>query len=369
MNRFWAFVKKEFLHIFRDYRTMMILFAMPVVQILIFGFVITSEIQDASIAVLDKSKDEVTQQLTNKMMASGYFKVERYLQNESQLEEAFKADRVKMAVVFEPDFAHRFYKDGMAKVQLVADAADANTARLLTGYAEGIIATFQREQNALDITGIKRIIPEVRMYYNENLDGVFMSVPGIMAMILMLVSAMMTSISITREKEFGSMEVLLISPLKPYQIILGKVAPYVLLALINAVSILIMGYWVFQVPIKGSLVLLLFESLLFIILALSLGIFISTVAKNQMVAMFMSMFGLMLPTILLSGFIFPIENMPMLLQLLSNIMPPRWFIIIIKSVMLKGVGLTYIWKETLILMVFITVFVSLSVKKFKIRLE
>ncbi|MGV8826863.1 MAG: ABC transporter permease [Breznakibacter sp.] len=369
MNRFWAFVKKEFLHIFRDYRTMLFLFAMPVAQILIFGFVVSSEIKEARIAVLDQSKDEVTRELTQKIMASGYFKMARILQSEAQLEEAFRLDRVKMVMVFEPDFANRFHRDGEAVVQLIADASDANTARLLTGYAEGVMSDYQLRQNQLAMASVKQIIPDVRMFYNENLDGVFMSVPGIMAMILMLVSAMMTSISITREKEFGSMEVLLISPLKPYQIILGKVAPYVLIALINAISILLMGYFVFHVPVKGSLVLLLFESLLFTILALSLGIFISTVAKNQMVAMFMSMFGLMLPTILLSGFIYPIENMPLPLQLFSNLMPPRWFVVIVKSVMLKGVGLRQIWMETLVLVGFILLFVGLSVKKFNIRLE
>lgn len=369
MKRFKAFVKKEFLHIFRDSRTMLILFAMPMVQILIFGFVITSEIQNASIAVLDKSKDELTQEAIQKLVSSGYFRLDHYLRSEQDLETAFKRDRVKMIVVFEPNFAKQFYSEKQANVQLITDASDANTARILSTYASGIFNRFQAEHNTPDGKNNSIINTEVRMFYNENLDGVYMSVPGIMAMILMLVSAMMTSISITREKEFGSMEVLLISPLKPFQIILGKVTPYIFLALINALSILAMGYWVFQVPIKGSLFLLLFEATLFTILALSLGIFISTVAKNQMVAMFMSMFGLMLPTILLSGFIFPIENMPLPLRVLSNIIPPRWFIIIIKKVMLKGAGIAYVWKETLILLGFIIVFVGLSIKKFKVRVE
>jgi len=368
MNRFLAFVRKEFLHIFRDYRTMMILFMMPIVQILIFGYVISTEIKDADIAFLDKSKDEVTTDIKNRLTASGYFKLARVLQEDAEIEDAFNKDRVKMVVVFEPGFANSFIKEGVAKVQLLADASDANTARLLTSYSQNIMLQYQQEKNG--IQGIKKmIIPEVRMFYNENLDGVYMSVPGIMAMILMLVSAMMTSISITREKEFGSMEVLLISPLKPIQIILGKVAPYMFLSLVNAVTILLTAYFVFKVPINGSLVLLMAECLLFIILALSLGIFISTVAKNQMVAMFVSMFALMLPTILLSGFIFPIENMPLPLQVISQLMPPKWFIIIIKKVMLKGLGFGYVWKETLVLLAMISAFILLSVKKFKVRIE
>ncbi|TAJ13194.1 ABC transporter permease [Marinilabiliaceae bacterium JC017] len=369
MNRFWAFVKKEFYHIFRDYRTMLILFAMPVAQVLIFGFVISMEVKDARIAILDKSKDEVTRDITGRLLSSGYFKAGGYLDSEKEIGDAFNFDRVKMVVVFEPDFSQHLNKDGHGAIQLIADAADANTARLLTTYCEGILAGYQQEINQSQLSAAKLLVPEVRMFYNESLDDVFMSIPGIMAMILLLVSAMMTSISITREKEFGSMEVLLISPLKPFQIIIGKVAPYVGLALINAISIILMGYFVFHMPVKGSVVLLLFECLLFTILALSLGIFISTIAKNQMVAMFISMFGLMLPTILLSGFIFPIENMPLPLQILSQIMPPKWFIVIVKKVMLKGVGLAYVWKETLIIIGYIVFFVTVSVKKFKIRLE
>lgn len=363
MNRFIAFVKKEFLHIFRDYRTMLILFIMPIVQILIFGFAITTEIQNASIAILDKSKDEVTRELTQKLLSSGYFTAEVILTSESEIESSFKNDRAKMVVVYESNFSQNLEKSGKAKVQLVCDASDPNVARILSQYAQGIFSSYTAKG---DLMGIQ---PEVRMFYNENLDGVYMSIPGIMAMILMLVSAMMTSISITREKEFGSMEVLLISPLKPLQIILGKVTPYVMMALINAVSIIALGYWVFGVPVKGSIVLLLMECLLFTILALSLGILISTIAKNQMVAMFMSMFGLMLPVILLSGFIFPIDNMPWPLRFLSNIIPPKWFIIIVKTIMLKGGGLQYIWKETLILLGFAVLFVTISVKKFKIRLQ
>jgi ABC-2 type transport system permease protein len=369
MNRFFAFVKKEFFHIFRDGRTMLILFAMPVAQILMFGFVITTEINDARIAILDKSNDEVTRQLTNRILSSGYFKLSKRLHAESEIEGAFLNDRVKMVVVFESSFARRLQNENRGMVQLIADASDANTARLLCNYCEGICMDYQMEINGEGLTELKSIQPDVRMVYNESLEGVFMSVPGIMAMILMLVSAMMTSISITREKEFGSMEVLLISPLRPIQIILGKVTPYVLLALINAITILLLGYFVFQVPVKGSIAVLLFENLLFILLALSLGIFISTIAKNQMVAMFISMFALMLPTILLSGFIFPIENMPWPLQWLSYIMPPRWFIIVIKAIMLKGLGLMSIWRETLVLCGFIALFMALSIKNFKVRLQ
>lgn len=208
-----------------------------------------------------------------------------------------------------------------------------------------------------------------RMFYNEEMEGVYMFVPGLMALILILISALMTSVTITREKEFGTMELLLASPLKPREIILGKVTPYVLLSFVNAMTIVLMGYLVFNVPVAGSLWLLMFECMLYITLALSLGVLISTNAKTQQMAMFISLMGLMLPTLILSGFIFPIDNMPKVLQWFSAIMPARWFIVVVKNIMLKGTGFAYIWKETLIMLGMTIFFILASVKRFKIRLN
>jgi ABC-2 type transport system permease protein len=207
------------------------------------------------------------------------------------------------------------------------------------------------------------------MVYNPELKSVYMFVPGVMTIILMLVSAMMTSISITREKELGTMEILLVSPLKPLQVIVGKVFPYIFLSVINAIVIVVLSIFIFKMPIEGSLLLLAFESVLFIISALALGILISTISATQQTAMMISLMGLMLPVILLSGFIFPIASMPLPLQVISNIIPAKWFIIIIKGIMLKGVGLEYVWKETLILVGMTAFFMAISVKKYKIRLE
>jgi ABC-2 type transport system permease protein len=196
-----------------------------------------------------------------------------------------------------------------------------------------------------------------------------MFVPGVMTIILMLVSAMMTSISITKEKELGTMEILLVSPLNPIQVIVGKVVPYILLSIINAAVIILLSIFVFKMPVQGSLFLLGAESTLFIVNALSLGLLISTISSTQQTAMMISLMGLMLPVILLSGFIFPISSMPLPLQLISNIIPAKWFIMILKGIMLKGVGLAYVWKETLILIGMTIFFIALSVKKYKIRLE
>jgi ABC-2 type transport system permease protein len=213
------------------------------------------------------------------------------------------------------------------------------------------------------------IAPEVKMFYNPELRSHFMFVPGVVTLILILICALMTSVTITREKEFGTMEVLLVSPLRPVQIILGKVMPYFLLSFINVLLILLLSWLVFSLPVKGSLILLLAETMLYILMSLSLGILISTVSSNMQQAIFISLIGLMLPTVLLSGFIFPIENMPKVYDYISSILPPRYFIIIIKNIMIKGTGLAFIWKETLILTVMTVFFITLSVRKFKIRLE
>jgi ABC-2 type transport system permease protein len=259
-------------------------------------------------------------------------------------------------------------RENRADIKLIADASDANSAQLSLTYLQGVLMSYFQSVNQ-DMQLPWSVHVESRMFYNEELRGVYMFVPGLMAMILMLISAMMTSVTITREKELGTMELLLASPLKPREIILGKVTPYVVLSLVNALTIVLLGYLVFDVPVVGSIWLLMLECLLFITLALSLGVLISTNAKTQQVAMFMSMLGLMLPTILLSGFIFPIDNMPKVLQWISAIMPPRWFIVIVKNIMLKGAGFAFIWKETLILLGMTFLLIMASVKRFKIRLN
>lgn len=368
MNRFWGFVIKEFYHIFRDKRTMLVLFGMPIAQMLLFGFVVTNEIKDANIAFLDFSKDNVTRQLILKILSSGYFKLDGYLENTSQIEEAFRKGDVKEVVVFENGFAEKMKKEGVAHLQVLADASDANTASLLTNYTSAIVLDYVSKLNQ-GVQVPMQIITEVRMKFNEQLKGVYMFIPGIMAMILMLISALLTSISLVREKELGTMEVLLVSPLKPIQILIGKVTPYVLLSFINANVIILLGSLIFGMPVQGSLILLLGETILYILLALSLGILISSLTNSQQTALMISQLALILPTILLSGFIFPISNMPWILQALCQILPPRWFIVIIKDIMLKGTGFYYVWFQTLILVIMIGVFIFISYKKFKIRLE
>ncbi len=368
MKRMRAFIQKEFYHIFRDRRSLLILLGMPVVLVTLFGFAITNEIQNADLVVLDASKDEMSTEITRKMLASGYFQLHKEVQNIEEVKESFINSKTKLAIVYPNLHSHDFQKEGLTQIQLLADATDPNTATTLINYASAIINQYGAEMNSPQM--IKPLIQtEVKMLYNPRLKSVFMFVPGVMTIILMLVSAMMTSIAITREKELGTMEVLLVSPLRPAVIVVGKVIPYITLAFFNTLVILFLGTFVFGMPIEGNLVLLLAECVLFVMTSLALGILISTRTNSQQVAMMISLIALMLPTVLLSGFIFPIESMPWPLQWLSNVIPAKWFIIIIKNIMLKGTGMDFIWKETLVLAGMTMVFIAASVRNFKIRLE
>ncbi len=368
MNRFFGFVKKEFQHIFRDVRTLIILFGLPIVMIILFGFVVTTEIRDVEVGIWDRSMDQASIQATQKIFSSGYFVSAGYIDHEEEIGELFRSGRARIVVVFEEGFERNLQRENRAAINLITDASDANTAQLSLTYIQGVLMSYFQSMNQ-DVVVPWAVNVNSRMFYNEEMKGVYMFIPGLMALILMLISALMTSVTIAREKEFGTMELLLASPLKPREIILGKVTPYVLLSFVNAMTIVLLGRIVFDVPVMGSLWLLMLECMLYITLALSLGVLISTSVKTQQMAMFISMLGLMLPTILLSGFIFPIENMPKVLQWFSTIMPARWFIVIVKNIMLKGTGMAFIWKETLIMLGMTLFFILASVRRFKIRLN
>lgn len=369
IKRFFAFVKKEFLHIFRDKKTLLILFGMPIIQILLFGFAITNELKEVRIGILDKSKDEITQKIIQKLLSSGYFKLEKIFEHENEIEQEFRKGKLKEVIIFEQNFGKKLYSENNANVQLIIDASDPNMGNLIKTYTSGIIQDFQK---TLFDDGVKNnsfINTDIKMLYNPSLKSVYMSIPGLMAMILMLVCALMTSISIVKEKELGTMEILLASPLKPLQIIAGKVIPYSILAFINVITIIFLSITVFKINIEGSTALLIGASTLFVIMSLCLGIMFSTITNNQQTAMMLSLVALMLPTVVLSGFLFPIENMPRQLQIITNIIPAKWFVIIIKDIMMKGVDFFEVWKEIMILFGMTCFFIFVSMKKFKIRLE
>jgi ABC-2 type transport system permease protein len=367
MKQFITFVRKEFAHVLRDRKTLLILFGMPVMQILIFGFALTNEVKNCKIVIVDQAKDQATQELITRIGASRYFEIEKQAMNNHQIEDAFKGGLIKLAVVFPANFNEDLMHQNKAQVQIIADASDPNTANTLTNYVSSIIMDYQSELNR-NAAAPYRIVPEMRMLYNPQLKGVHNFVPGVMALVLMLVCVMMTAISIVREKETGTMEILLVSPFKPLMVIVSKAIPYLLLSLVNVVTILLLSVFVLDLPVNGSILLLFAESTLFIITCLCLGIFISVRTNSQQVAMLISLMGMLLPTVLFSGFMFPIENMPLPLQIISNIVPAKWFYIIVKSIMIKGLGITAIWKETSILVGITLFFLIVSLKNFNIRL-
>jgi len=367
MKQFISFIKKEFHHILRDPKTMLILLGMPIVEIIIFGFALTNEVKNSKIDVFDQSKDVATKELIQEIDASRYFNIERSLSSGADIDKEFKKGEIKMIIVFPENFYNDLLHFNKAQVQLIADASDPNVANTLTNYATSIIMDYQKRLTN-DLKYPYAIHTEIRMLYNPELKGAYSFVPGVMAMVLMLVCTMMTAITIVREKETGTMEVLLVSPVQPLKIIVAKAIPYLLLSVINIISILLLSVFVLGVPINGSLTLLFVMSILFTLTSLSLGLLISSVTDKQQTAMFAALVGLFLPTVMLSGFMFPIENMPLPLRIISNAVPAKWFYNIVRSVMIKGVGFSFIWKEVFILTGMMILFIIISIKTFKIRL-
>lgn len=368
MRQLIVFVKKEFLHVFRDRKTLLMLFGLPIAQIVLFGFALSNEIKNSNIVVMDYSKDPVTTQLTQQITSSKYFKVAQNLKSATQLESAFRKGTIKMAVIFPERFGDDLIKTGRATMQVIADASDPNQATTINNYLTQIVATYN--SNLAKASGQPlQIQAETRMLYNPELRGAPNFVPGVMALVLMLVCTMMTSVSIVREKELGTMEILLVSPFKTVYIIIAKLMPNLLISIANLFIILLLSKVFLDLPVKGSILLLLFDSILFILTSLSIGLLLSINAQTQQAAMMSSLMGMMLPTMLLTGFLFPIENMPLVLQWLSNAVPSRWYFIIVKNVMLKGLGLESVWKESLILAAMSVFLFTVSIRRFKTRLQ
>ena len=367
MKQFIAFVRKEFFHIFRDRRTMLILLGMPVVQIILFGFAISTEVKNVRVAVLDPNNDVMTRRIVDRINASEYFMVTRLLHSPQEVEKAFREGDTDLAIVFGTQFADRLYA-GDAEIQLITDATDPNMATTQVNYATGIIASVQQEMMPAGVS-VPTIVPDVKLLYNPQMKSTYNFVPGVMGLILMLICAMMTSISIVREKETGTMEILLVSPVRPLFVILSKAVPYFVLSFINLITILLLSVYVLHVPVAGSLFWLIIVSLLFIFVSLALGLLISSVTRTQVAAMLASGLILMMPTMILSGMIFPIESMPLVLQVISDVLPARWYIQAVRKLMIEGVDVAFVVKEIIILAFMAIVLITISFNKFKNRLE
>jgi ABC-2 type transport system permease protein len=367
MNALRGLLRKEMYHILRDRRTLAVLTLMPILQVVLFGFAIRTDIDHVKLVVVDPAPDQATLELRSRFTGAGVFTIVKVQPTTNGLDELFQRYRANEAVVFQAGFADRLARGLPAGVQVITDGTEPNIGSAVQAYALAVIQSYEQEQLARGLA--VRIIPEVRMRFNPTRESSNLFVPGLIALVLTIVSALMTAISLTREKETGTMETLLASPLHPVQIIVGKVAPYLVIGFVSALVVIFEAQMLFKVPVRGSLLLLLAEALLFILVSLSLGMLISARTSSQRVAMMGALIGTMLPTMLLSGFIFPVESMPLPLQVISHVVPARWFVFIARSIMLKGVGLQYVWKETLILAAMALLLLTASTRSFKIRLQ
>ncbi|MDE5945454.1 MAG: ABC transporter permease [Rikenella sp.] len=367
-SRFLSIVGKEWRHILRERRTLSMLFVIPLALVLLFGYVISTDVDHTPVAVLDGSQgDPLARRLVQKLTAADRFRVERTLRSEAEIDAAFRTGTIRLAVVIPPHFGSDARRPGGAQVQLIADASDLNLATTVLSYATGIIAELDAELNddgQGDLRQGATLRTDVRMMYNPELKSAYMFVPGVIAMIVMIVAALMTSVTLAREKETGTLRLLTISPLKARTIVLGKVVPYFVLTAISTASIMLLGTAVFGIPCHGSLWGVALLCSLFILSAIGLGILISAMVRTQQAALTAALLGLFMPTMLLSGFIFPIANMPVVLQWLCQAVPATWFIAGIKNLMFKGVPVAEIWLPIAILGALATVLFAAALALF-----
>lgn len=357
---------KEFLHIIHDPRSLLIIFVMPVAQLIMFGFALNMEIQNIDLAVIDYSKSSSSTKLIQQFAGSKYFNLFEYKGKITEIDKLFLTRKARAILIVNKDFAQLFQTQNQAPIQILIDAADPNAGTVIKLYCSRVVSLFN-QQYAANITLPFEVKP--RIWYNPDLKSSFFFVPGLIALILVMISALLTSITITREKESGTLEQILVSPVRPIEIIIGKVLPYIFLAFCDGLVILSLGVILFNVPFIGNYTLLLALSILYIITALSLGILISTVVKTQQVAMMIAIAATLLPTIMLSGFIFPIKSMPTILQYISYIVPAKYYLVIIRGIMLKGNTLFQLGTQTLFLLVITLFFLINAIRKFKLNLE
>jgi ABC-2 type transport system permease protein len=363
-----AFMRKELHHILRDRQTLAILLLMPLVQVLLFGYALRTDIRDLRVAVVDPTPDAVSLRLRSRVAATSRFRVVDVSPSTKGLEGLFERRVADVAIVLPLSFAERVARGDSAQVLLITDASDPNSGTTMQAYVRSVLSDFEGELRGAG-SGAVRIGVASRMRFNPTLESANLFVPGLIALVLTLVSALMTAISLSREKELGTLEVLLVSPLRPWQIIVGKVLPYLVLGFAITCLVLVAARVVFDVPMRGSVTLLLLESVLFTIVSLSLGVLVAARTNSQRTAMLGALVGTMMPTALLSGMIFPVTSMPGWLQPVTRIVPARWFIVIARGIMLKGIGIDYLWRETAVLAGMALLLLVAATRSFHPRLD
>ena len=362
MSAFRSFILKETRHILRDRQTLAVLLLMPVAMVLLFGYAIRTDVEDVRVVVVDPSRDARSVDLTQALASTKALRLVGVRADVGAVEPMLRAGEADVALVLPSGFARRFGR-GIAEVLVVSDGTNANYAATAESYVRAVVQAWAAGAGG----GAPVIRTSTRMRFNPTLESENLFVPGLLAFVLTLISALMTAISLAKEKETGTLEVLLVSPLRPLQIVVGKVVPYLVLAFINALTALGVAWLVFGVPVRGSLALLLAASLVYVLVSLALGVLISSRTPDQRTAMMGALLGLLLPTIALSGFIFPIASLPGWLQPVTNVVPATWFILIARGVMLKGVGLAVLWKEVLVLCAMAAVLLAAGARSFNDR--
>ena len=365
-NRTFAIARKEFLHIIHDPRSLMIIILMPLLQLILFGYALNLEIQNVDLAVIDYSRTPQSSDLIKQFEGSEFFSIFHYQGKHSEIEDLFLKRKAKVILIIDQDFARNLQRKNLTSIQILVDAADPNAATIIKSYCNGIIANFNLEYGGQIFQPFD---VEPRIWYNPDMKSGYFFVPGLIALILVMISAMLTSLAITREKETGTMEQILVSPIKPIEIVIGKVFPYIIMAFLDGFLILMMGMILFKVPFTGSYILLILLSSLYIITALSLGLMISATVETQQVAMMIAISATLLPTVMLSGFIFPIRSMPILLQYISYIVPAKYFLIIVRGILIKGNSFFQLSFQTLALTFMTFVLLIRTLRKFSLNLE
>jgi ABC-2 type transport system permease protein len=375
VSRTWAIAKKEFVHIYRDPRSLALVILMPALLMLLFGYAVTLDVKNVSMAVLDRDRSQESLNFIQLFSASPYFHLRFWVQDERAMRRLIDQGEVKMGLILPWDFSKTIKSEKIVSVQALIDGADANTASLILSYAQAIAQQYTQEKTVLKVKrmGIQNlnfpIEARPRVWFNEDLESKNYFVPGLVAVIISIIGVLLTGQVIVREWENGTMELLISTPVRKGELMMGKLFPYFFLGLVDLSLSVLLGKWIFEVPLRGSVPLLFALSCIYIFVALALGLTISTMARTQLLANQMAMVIGFLPSFLLSGFTFAIANMPTWLQIITYGIAPRYYVTIVKEVFLKGVGFSFLWRETLVLMVMAAAGLWVATRSFKKELR
>jgi ABC-2 type transport system permease protein len=369
-----AIFKKEFLQVFRDPRMKFVIFVAPLVQVLIFGYAATMDITNVPIAVYDNDNTKYTRALIHDFSYSKYFNIKRYAKNEAQVSKLIDESTVLAVLRFNAGFSRDLLSNGSAESQMVIDGTDSNASSIILGYANTILMNYNMkvlDERFRVYLGSNHAYPYVdlrdRHWFNENLESRNYYLPGVIVLIVTIMSLLLSSMAIVREKEIGTMEQLIVSPIRPFELVSGKILPFAIIAIVQVTLITLVGVFWFHVPLRGSIPLLIFCTILYLLTTLGAGIFISTICSTQQEAM-MSVFLFNFPATLLSGFAYPIANMPPVVQYLTYLNPQRYYLTIVRYIFLKGVGIDILWDEMLALLIIGSIVITVSIKRFQKRL-